>query len=67
MSNKNEYIENANKIQPGELVIDAESGTFYVKGSDGKLHPKAADTMAKLQELDDAGILRKPLEYNLRG
>ena len=62
---KNEYLENADKIHPGEIVIDAESGTFYIKGPDGKLHPKDADTLAKLQELDDAGILRKPLEYNL--
>ena len=62
---KNEYLENADKIQPGEIVIDVESGAFYVKCSDGKLHPKDADTLAKLQELDDAGILRKPLEYNL--
>ena len=64
MIGENEYIKNADKIQPGEIVIDVESRAFYVKGSDGKLHPKAADTMAKLQVLDDAGILRKPLEYN---
>lgn len=78
MSDENEYIENADKhrfifkalllenadkAQPGEIVIDVESGTFYVKGSDGKLHSKAADTMAKLQELDDAGILQSALAY----
>lgn len=78
MSDENEYtenadkhrfifkallLENADKAQPGEIVIDVESGTFYVKGQDGKLHSKAADTMAKLQELDDAGILQSALAY----
>lgn len=56
-------IENASKAKPGELVIDLAKGIFYVKGEDGELHSQSADAMAKLQELEDAGILQSALAY----
>ena len=56
-------IENADKAKPGEFIVDKEKGIIYVKGEDGKLHSQSVDTMTKLKELEDSGILQSAMAY----
>jgi hypothetical protein len=56
-------LENQALAKAGEFVVDLESGIIYVMGTDGELHSKAAEIAARLDELEQAGLIDSALAF----